>query len=117
MAKANIVEIKEIPLDDLVIGKGQVRVRDVGKEINELADSIAKIGLLEPIVVCETEESGKYEILTGQRRFLAHKQLQLEKIKCCVLDGKVDETDAKIISITISSGRPMPNIPSNPLFF
>ena len=43
---AKIVEIKEIPLDALVIGKGQVRVRDVGKDIEELASSIKKQGLL-----------------------------------------------------------------------
>ena len=28
---AKIIDIKDIQLDDLVIGKGQVRVRDVGK--------------------------------------------------------------------------------------
>ena len=96
---AKIVEIKEIPLKTLIIGKGQVRVRDVGKDIDELADSIKKQGLLQPIVVCESDEPGKYEILTGQRRFLAHKVLQLEKITACILDEKVDEIEAKLISV------------------
>ena len=41
-----IKEIMEIPLSNLVIGKGQVRIRDVGKDIDELAESIKKIGLL-----------------------------------------------------------------------
>jgi len=106
---ARIVEIKEIPLDALVIGKGQVRVRDVGKDIDELAASIKKNGLLQPIVVCESEEPGKYEILTGQRRFLAHKELQKRTITACVLDRKVDETEAKIISITENLVRHDPN--------
>ncbi len=100
MAKAKIVEIKEMPLSSLVIGKAQVRVRDVGKEIDELAASIAKVGQLEPIVVCPAKEKGKFEILTGQRRYLAHKQLKKDKIMACVLDREVDETEAKVMSVT-----------------
>lgn len=98
--KTKIVEVKEIPLASLVIGKGQVRVRDVGKEIAELAASIDKVGLLEPIVVCPAKEDGKFEILTGQRRFLAHKQLKKVTIMACILDHEVDETEAKVISVT-----------------
>jgi ParB family chromosome partitioning protein len=100
MAKTKIVDTKEIPLSSLVIGKAQVRVRDVGKDIDELAASIAKVGQLEPIVVCPAKEKGKFEILTGQRRFLAHKQLKKDKIMACILDREVDETEAKVISVT-----------------
>jgi ParB family transcriptional regulator, chromosome partitioning protein len=97
---ANIKEVKQIPLKDLVIGKGQVRLRDVKKDVTELADSIRKIGLLEPIVVCPAEKAGKFEIITGQRRFLAHQELKKETILAAILDEKVDETTAKIISIS-----------------
>src|SRR5437867_3405081 len=93
-AMARIQSIKDIPLDDLVIGKGQVRVRDVGKEIDELADSISKVGLLEPIVVCPAAKAGKYQILTGQRRFLAHQQLRKKTIMAVILDQAVDEMTA-----------------------
>jgi ParB family transcriptional regulator, chromosome partitioning protein len=55
---ARIKEVKEIPLADLEIGKAQVRLRDVGKEIDELADSIRRVGLLEPIVVCKETPRG-----------------------------------------------------------
>lgn len=95
-----IKDFREIPLDDLVIGKGQVRVKDVQKDIDELADSIRVQGLLQPIVVCEAEKMGKYEILTGQRRFLAHKQLKMKTIRAVVLDEKIDEATAKAISTT-----------------
>lgn len=93
-------EVKEIKLDDIVISTGQVRVRDVGKEIDELAASIQKLGLLEPIVVCPAEKNGKYEILTGQRRFLAHKQLQRSTIRATVLKNRVDDVTAKALSLT-----------------
>jgi ParB family transcriptional regulator, chromosome partitioning protein len=93
-------EVIEIELDNLTIGKSQARTRDVDKGLDELAASIQKIGLLEPIVVVETDTAGKYEILTGQRRFLAHKKLGADSILAAILDERVDETQAKIISVT-----------------
>jgi len=93
-------EVRDIALDDLVISTGQVRVRDVGKEIDELAASIQKLGLLEPILVCPAEKPGKFEILTGQRRFLAHKQLKRPTIRATVLANRVDDATAKALSLT-----------------
>ena len=97
---AKIVEFKEISLGDLTIGLGQVRTRDVSKEIDELADSIAQVGLLEPIVVCPPDEVGKYEIITGQRRFLAHKELEKDTIWAAILNDRIDEMTAKVMSVT-----------------
>ena len=75
---AKVKEFLSIPLDGLEIGQGQARTRDVSVGIAELADSIKRVGLLEPIVVCEGSISGKFQILTGQRRFLAHKELVVQ---------------------------------------
>lgn len=97
---AKIVEYRDIPLDDLVIGKGQVRTSEPGKEIEDLAKSIKVQGLLQPIVVCAARDESKWEILTGQRRFLAHKYLKKDSISAAVLDARVDEPQAKAISIT-----------------
>lgn len=97
---ARIVEVKELPLESLAIGKGQSRLTQVSKEIAELAESIRKVGLLEPIVVCPAEKPGKYEIITGQRRFLAHQELKKKTILAAILDERVDETTAKVLSIT-----------------
>lgn len=97
---AKIVEYRDIPLDDLVIGKGQVRTHDIGKDLEALAASIEAQGLLQPIVVCAAREPGKWEILTGQRRFLACKRLNLKAISAAILDGQVSEDEAKTISIT-----------------
>lgn len=97
---AKIIEHRQIPLGDLVIGKGQIRTREPLKDVGQLAASIEKQGLLQPIVVCEAQQPGKWEILTGQRRFLAHKELKRESITAAVLDQPVDEAEAKAISIT-----------------
>ena len=79
---AKIVEYRDVPLDELVIGKGQVRTQNPGAEIEDLAKSIEVQGLLQPILVCPARESGKWEILTGQRRFLAHKTLEKRNYLC-----------------------------------
>ena len=97
---AKIVDYREIPLDELVIGKGQVRTQNPGKEVEELAKSIDVQGLLQPIVVCAARETGKWEILTGQRRFLAHKIMKRNTITAAVLDEPVNQEQAKAISIT-----------------
>ena len=97
---AKITEYKEIPLEDLVIGRGQVRTQNPGKDVEQLAESIKMQGLLQPIVICESTQVGKWEILTGQRRFLAHKFLKRDVITAAVLDERVEEAEAKAISIT-----------------
>ncbi len=97
---AKIMEYRDIPLGDLVIGQGQVRVRDLSKGIDDLARSIEVQGLLQPIVVCPAQNEGKWEILAGQRRFLAHQRLMKEFIAAAVLDERVSSGEAKAISIT-----------------
>ena len=97
---AKIIGYEDISLDDLIIGKAQVRVQDVGAGIEELAESIRVQGLLQPIVVCKAETKGKWEVLTGQRRFLAHKWLNLSSITAAVLNERVSIAEAKTISIT-----------------
>lgn len=97
---AKFRDVTEISMDSLVIGRGQVRLRDVSKDIDELADSIRKVGLLEPIVVCPTDDEDKYEIILGQRRFLACQELGKDTIMAAVLDEQVDETTAKVLSVT-----------------
>lgn len=96
----NIVSDTELALDDLVIGLGQIRLRDVAAGIDELARSIDKQGLLQPIVVCPTDSDGTYEIILGQRRFLACKQLGMTMIRAQVLDERINEIDAKVLSLT-----------------
>ena len=90
--------VYEIPMDQLEIGMSQVRT-DANKGIEELAHSIKTIGLIEPIVVKKIGEA-KYEILTGQRRFLAHKLLSYDTIQAVVIERDVDEREAKVISLT-----------------
>jgi ParB family chromosome partitioning protein len=102
---AHIIGYKEIPLESLRIGKAQVRKKDTAQGISELADNIAKVGLLHPIVVCPGDQPGTYEILLGQRRFLAYVELKKKAITCGVFDEKVDPLQAKILSLSENLAR------------
>lgn len=100
----------DIPLGDLVIGKAASRTEDPAADIEALAASIQSHGLLQPIVVCPARESGKWEILTGQRRFLAYRLLKKESIAAAILDRRVEGAEAKAISITENLVRHSPSI-------
>lgn len=60
--------------------------------VRELADSISQIGLLQPIVV--RPGNGRYEIIAGHRRFLAHKMLGLSTIRSLI--SEMTDEDAII---------------------
>lgn len=53
-------------------------------KINELADSIKAVGLLQPISLAKKKD--RYEIVFGHRRFLACKQIGIDRILANVLD-------------------------------
>ena len=97
---AEILEFRDIPLEKLEIGMNQVRLRDVDKDINELINSIKTVGLLEPILVTPEGVNGKHEIILGQRRVLAHRELDLKTIKAGILSERVTEIEAKVLSVT-----------------
>ena len=92
-------EIVEIELDKISTGTSQARQRDIEvANDDDLVTSIKKNGLLSPIIV-KKQDGGNFEIVIGQRRFLAHKILNKLTIKACVLEGDVSELTAKRISL------------------
>ena len=98
--------MKKVSLKDLVIGKGHIRKVHVEKEITELADSIKTIGQLHPIVICPSaDQPGKFEIIIGQRRFLAIYSLGRDDIFAVILNRSLTEEEAKILAISESQTR------------
>lgn len=45
----------EVPIDDIVADRFQVRTENIGVGLDDLAVSIEKFGLLQPIVLCRSE--------------------------------------------------------------
>jgi ParB family transcriptional regulator, chromosome partitioning protein len=91
--------IFEVPVNDIEIGDLNVRKSSVESNIEELAKSIEIFGLLQPIVLKGTYGHPPYEVVVGQRRFLAHQYLGKETIKSTFLDN-IDDLNAKILSLS-----------------
>jgi ParB family chromosome partitioning protein len=66
-------------------GRQQPRKVFVDSEMEELSASIKEHGVLQPIILRKTD-SGKYEIIAGERRFKASKMAGLTKIPAVVKD-------------------------------
>lgn len=65
--------------------------------LEELATSIKENGLLQPILVREYNDSGRYQIIAGERRFRASKIAGLTEIPVIVLD----KDDRKVAEISL----------------
>ena len=79
-----------IPLIDLDEPADAHRLNIDETQLHELADSIRDIGLLNPIIV-RPSTPGRFEIIAGHRRFMAHRMLSRPEIACFVRDA----TDAE----------------------
>jgi ParB/RepB/Spo0J family partition protein len=74
-----------------------VRTRQIEAGVDELAENIKRIGLIHPPIVFKTDD--RYELIVGQRRFLAFKKLNRERIPVLVV-GSIDETKARVLSLS-----------------
>ncbi len=82
--------IQEICMDVLMEPEDVQRKSIDMEKIRELSESIREQGLLQPILV--RSRNGKFEIIAGHRRYLAHKLIDLKIIKAVVRDLTDEET-------------------------
>ena len=97
VATPNKQTIKEIELDQIKPNRFQPRQSFDEQKINELSQSIAKHGILSPILVRETGAGG-YELIAGERRLRAAKQAGLQKAPCMV-DSAEDQLSLELALI------------------
>jgi ParB family transcriptional regulator, chromosome partitioning protein len=82
-----------IPVEDILPNRFQPRLAFNEKELNDLANSIIKYGVIQPIVVRKIGE--KYEIIAGERRYKASCLAGLKKIPA-IMNNTDDDTSAEI---------------------
>lgn len=98
---ARFTEVKSLRVDRLVVSKQQARTRDVEKDLDELVENIRVHGQLEPIIVAPLDDTGdRYEIIAGQRRWLAMQRLQQHTVIAAILDERADEATARVLSVS-----------------
>lgn len=71
-------DITELPIDMITPNPGQPRTDMDEGSLSELADSIGKVGLLQPIIVRPLGDS--YQIIAGERRWRAARLAGLEDV-------------------------------------
>ena len=80
-------------ISDLSPNKYQPRVHFDEEKLIELANSIRKNGIIQPIAVREDKvDPGRYEIIAGERRWLAAQKAGLHEVPIIILDLDDNET-------------------------
>jgi ParB family transcriptional regulator, chromosome partitioning protein len=82
-------ELRNIPVNEIARNPFQPRKDFNPDELNELSDSIREHGVLQPILVREFD--GAYQLIAGERRWLAAQRAGLTQIPCRVVDV-IDQT-------------------------
>ena len=84
---SNQNQTNKVPIADLQRNKYQPRTFFDEEKIMELSSSIKEIGVIQPIAVRPNSyEPGKYEIVAGERRWLAAQKAGLNEVPVIVLD-------------------------------
>ena len=87
--------IQNIKIIEIEPNKDQPRKNFPAESIEELAKSIEKYGVIQPIIVAKRD--GYYEIIAGERRWRASKKAGLKEIPCIVREN--DEKTNKEIAL------------------
>ncbi|RCL02980.1 MAG: ParB family [Candidatus Tokpelaia sp. JSC189] len=89
----------ELPLSDVIEDLDQPRRSFHQENLEELADSIRKRGVVQPIVVRPKNADGKYVIVMGARRYRASQLAKVAKIPAVVRVNPSDGYDQMIENI------------------
>ena len=81
-AKDLVGNIVEIPIEDIYPNANQPRTHFDEKALQELAESIKVLGIIQPITV--RKDGAKFEIISGERRYRASKMAGLKEIPAYV---------------------------------
>ena len=74
-------------ISDLTRNKYQPRKKFDETSLNELSESIKSRGIIQPIIVRDTNGDSKYEIIAGERRWLAAQKAGLHEVPIVVIDA------------------------------
>ena len=92
------IETNKVLIKDLTRNKFQPRKHFSKESLEELTNSIKEQGVIQPIVVRPDKSfKGKYEIIAGERRWLASQNAGLHEVPAVILD--VDDVKSLEFSI------------------
>jgi len=80
-------EMAEIPVSEIIPNPTQPRTRFDEEALDELADSIRTLGVIQPITVRRRNSDGKYVIISGERRWRAAQRADLESLPAYIREA------------------------------
>ena len=87
------VNFNDIDINLIKLNPNQPRTNFNQKDISDLASSIKELGLIQPITV--KEDNDNYELISGERRLRAFKQLSIKTIPAYVRNAN-DQTSLEM---------------------
>jgi len=90
-------KIDELPVESISPNPYQPRKNFNEEALEELSQSIAEHGLLQPIVVMEKEDG--YLLIAGERRLRAHKLANLTHIKAVIANVDIDDIKLRELAL------------------
>jgi len=79
--------INKLPISDLISNKFQPRQIFEEDNLQDLANSIKERGIIQPIIVRKSaDQNSKYEIIAGERRWLAAQKAGLHEVPVVITD-------------------------------
>ena len=120
--KITLSSSRDIPFNKLVLSQSNVRRVKAGVSIEELAESIARRGLIQglhvrPVIDAEGQETGMFEVPAGGRRYRALQMLAKQKRlnKTTPVPCVVSEANARIPIDEVSLAENIERAPLHPL--
>ena len=81
------ININKLPISDLLSNKFQPRKRFDADSLQDLTNSIKERGIIQPIIVRKSaDQNSKYEIIAGERRWLAAQKAGLHEVPVVITD-------------------------------
>ena len=82
------ININKVSISDLVSNKFQPRKTFDEDSLQDLTNSIKERGIIQPIIVRKSsDDSSKYEIIAGERRWLSAQKAGLHKVPVVITDA------------------------------
>ncbi len=81
------IKSNKLPIKDIIRNQFQPRKNFVKENLEELTNSIKEQGVIQPIVVRpDKKQEGKFEIIAGERRWLASQNAGLHEVPVVILN-------------------------------
>lgn len=86
-----------IPIENLSPNPRQPRAHFDQKALADLAASIREHGVIQPLIVTESETEGRYTVIAGERRLLAAELIELKAVPAIIREA----TDQQFVEIAL----------------